>query len=225
MKNTLLITASIAALMAGIGLASAQGVNREAPAAVQEQKAPEGQTDRQKSTAPQKTQKAMPAPTAQAPEKAKPGSTAQVPEMAKPAPTAQAPEKVKPAPTAQVPEQVKPAPTAQAPGRATPSEQTVGQSPGQAAAPKATGTVAPLSTEQHAKIRETLRGEKAERLSNVPFSISIGEEVPKTVHFYRLPARIVEYAPQYRDYDYFLVGDEILIVDPSTHRIVAVIPA
>jgi len=52
MKNTLLITASIAALVAGIGLASAQGQNerRDAPAAAaSEQKAPEGQTGRQKS--------------------------------------------------------------------------------------------------------------------------------------------------------------------------------
>jgi hypothetical protein len=59
----------------------------------------------------------------------------------------------------------------------------------------------------------------------VKFSISIGEEVPTTVHFHRLPARIVEYAPQYRDFDYILVGDDILIVDPQSHRIVAVITA
>ena len=53
MKNTFLITASVAALVAGIGLASAQGLNehRDAPAAAtSEQKAPEGQTDHQKST-------------------------------------------------------------------------------------------------------------------------------------------------------------------------------
>jgi len=84
---------------------------------------------------------------------------------------------------------------------------------------------APMSAEQNVKFRETLKGEKAERLTNVQFSISIGETVPRSVHFYRLPARIVEYAPQYRDFDYILVGDDILIADPSTHRIVAVISA
>ena len=83
----------------------------------------------------------------------------------------------------------------------------------------------PLSTEQHAKIRETLRAEKTERLTNVQFSISVGEAVPRTVHLYRLPPRIVEYAPQYRDYEYVLVGDDILIIDPRTHRIIAVISA
>jgi hypothetical protein len=35
----------------------------------------------------------------------------------------------------------------------------------------------------------------------------------------------MEYAPQYRGYEYVLVGDEILIVDPRTMRIVAVIAA
>jgi hypothetical protein len=82
-----------------------------------------------------------------------------------------------------------------------------------------------MSAEQNVKFRETLKGEKAERLTNVQFSISIGETVPRSVHFYRLPARIVEYAPQYRDFDYILVGDDILIVNPRTHRIIAVISA
>jgi Protein of unknown function (DUF1236) len=224
MKNTLLITASIAALVAGIGLASAQGQNerRDAPAAAgSEQKAPEGQIGREKSALPQKTEKMMkPATTGQAPETAKPGTSAQAPEKAQPS------------------ERAKPLPTAQAPGKTTDSDrQSVGESQKQGAAPNAAAqkgsaqkgsdsfASAPMSTEQNVKFRETLKGEKAERLTNVRFSISIGDEIPKSVHFYRLPARIVEYAPQYRDFDYILVGDDILIVNPRTHRIVAVISA
>ena len=87
------------------------------------------------------------------------------------------------------------------------------------------GAPAALSTEQHAKIWSTLRGEKAERLTNVHFSTTVGEVVPGTVRLYRMPASIVEYAPEYSDYEYVLVGDEILIVDPRTLRIVAVIAA
>jgi hypothetical protein len=87
------------------------------------------------------------------------------------------------------------------------------------------GAPAALSAEQHAKIWTTLRGEKTERLTNVPFSTTVGEIVPGTVHLYSLPVSILEYAPQYRDYEYILVGDEILIVDPRTLRIVAVIAA
>jgi hypothetical protein len=216
MKNTLLITASVAALVAGIGLASGQGLNehRDAPAAAtSEQKAPEGQTGREKSTLPAKTEKM------------------------KSAPTAQAPEKEKLAPTAQVPEKEKSAPTAQVPEKTDSEHRTVGQSPSQDAAPGPAAqkgsaqkrqdsfASAPMSTEQNVKFRETMKGEKAERLTGVQFSTSIGAEVPRSVHYHRLPARIVEYAPQYRDFDYVLVGDDILILDPRTHRIVAVISA
>jgi hypothetical protein len=216
MKHTLLITASVAALVAGIGLASAQGLNerRDAPAAApSEQKAPD--QSGQKSALPEKTEK----------------------DKMKAAPTAQAPDKAKPAPTAQAPDKAKPAPTAQAPAKTDADHPTVGQAPSQGAAPGAAaqkgagqkGTdsfaSAPMSTEQNVKFRETLKGEKAERLNNVTFSISIGDEVPRSVHYYRLPSRIVEYAPQYRDFDYILVGDDILILDPRTHRIVAVISA
>jgi Protein of unknown function (DUF1236) len=212
MKNTLLIAASVAALMAGMGMVSAQGLNerRDAPAATtSEPKAPQGDSGHEKSALPQKNEK-----------------------MTKPAPTAQAPEVVKPAPTAQTQEKAKPAPTAQAPEKTDSDRQKVGQSPAQGGSPngpseKGSKTVAaaPMSSEQNVKFRETLKGEKTERLNNVKFSISIGEEVPTSVRFHRLPARIVEYAPQYRDFDYILVGDDILIVDPATHRIVAVIAA
>jgi outer membrane biosynthesis protein TonB len=223
-RNTLLITAALTALVAGAGLASAQDVNREAPSA-HDQKAPDVKTDRQ----PGATQQKSTVPTAQAPEKGKPAPTAQAPEKGKPAPTAQLPEKGKPAPTAEAPEKAKPAPTAQAPEKPADSKaQTIGQ--GGAAQPSQSskgGAPAPaaLSTEQHVKIRETLRGEKVEHLNNVQFSITVGQTVPRTVHLYRFPVSTTEYAPQYRGYEYFLVGDDILVVDPSTLRIVAVIPA
>jgi hypothetical protein len=224
MKNTLLITASVAALMVGIGLASAQGLNerRDAPAAAtSEPKAPQGDLSHEKSALPQKTEKMT-----------KPAPTAQTEEKAKPAPTAQTQEKAKPAPTAQTQEKAKPAPTAQTQEKPDSDQPKVGQAPTQGAAPNAAAqkgskdfALAPMSREQNVKFRETLKGEKTERLTNVKFSISIGEEVPTSVRFHRLPARIVEYAPQYRDFDYILVGDDILIVDPASHRIVAVISA
>jgi hypothetical protein len=204
-RNTLLITAAAAALVAGAGLASAQAPAPSAQAP--DRAAPD---------------KAKPAPSAQAPDKA-------APDKAKPAPSAQAPDKAKPAPSAQAPDKAKPAPSAQAPEKAIDSKpQTTGQggaAPSAAGGETKSGAPAALSTEQHAKIRETLRGEKAERLTNVQFSITVGEAVPRTVHRYRLPVSILVYAPQYRDYEYILVGDQILIVDPRTLRIVAVIPA
>jgi uncharacterized protein Smg (DUF494 family) len=45
------------------------------------------------------------------------------------------------------------------------------------------------------------------------------------VHFVVLPEEIVRIVPQCRGFDYFLVEDEIVIVDPRTLEIVAIIPA
>ena len=122
--------------------------------------------------------------------------------------------KEKPVTTAQTAVKEKPATVAQAPAKdsATKDETKAG-------APAA------LSSEQHVKIRDGLRGEKTERLTNVQFSTTVGEMIPETVHLYALPVSIVEDAPQYRGYEYILVGDEILIVNPRTMRIVAVIEA
>jgi cytoskeletal protein RodZ len=225
-RNTLLLTAAVAALVAGTGLASAQGERREMPAAATpEQKAPAGKADQQKGNAPQKSESVKPAPTAHAPDKA-------VPDKAKPATTAQTPDKAKPAPTAQAPDKAN-SPKTQTDGQAgvpTPSAKPDNaRSPSQNAAPNAAaqkpGASTAVSSEQHVRIRETLRGEKAERLKNVPFAVTMGDTIPRTVHLHKLPVRILEYVPQYRDYEYILVGDEILIVDPRTFRIVAVIPA
>jgi hypothetical protein len=199
-RNTLLITVATAALMAGAGFASAQDAKEkgEPPAAAaHDQKAPTGKMDQQPGSLPQKS----------------------------PAPTAQAPMKEKPAVTAQKPTDSKPETAGQGSAKQT-SEQSnshPGSNVGKDDAK--TGAPAALSTEQHAKIRDTLRSGSAEHLNNVRFSTTVGEVIPGTVHLYALPVSVVEYAPQYRDYEYILVGDEILIVDPRSLRIVAVIAA
>jgi hypothetical protein len=198
MRNTLLVTVAATALIAGAGLASAQGTGGEAPGATtHEPKAPGGKIDQHPSSVPPKS----PAPTALAPTKEKPAETAQAPSVAKP----QAAEHGGNPKASEPPN-----------SRMTPSTATDETKSGPPAA---------LSTEQHAKIRDTLRVEKSERLTSVPFSTKVGEAIPGTVHLYVLPVSIMEYAPQYRGYEYILVGDEILIVDPRTLRIVAVLDA
>jgi hypothetical protein len=39
-----------------------------------------------------------------------------------------------------------------------------------------------------------------------------------------VPEDIVEYMPEYVGYKYIVVGDELLIIDPVTLEIVAIIP-
>ena len=73
----------------------------------------------------------------------------------------------------------------------------------------------------------TRTGEKASNvrpLTNVNFSIAVGTRVPTSVQLRALPADLVTFAPQYRGYSYFVVEEQVVIVEPSTHEIVTIMP-
>lgn len=89
----------------------------------------------------------------------------------------------------------------------------------------ATGTAASLSTEQRTTIRTVIKHQNVQPITNVNFSISVGARVPRTVNFYPVPVELVQIYPHWRGYDYVLVGDQIIVVDPRTHEIVAVLDA
>ena len=40
-----------------------------------------------------------------------------------------------------------------------------------------------------------------------------------------LPPEVVTIVPEYRGFEYVVVGDQLLIVDPNTLEIVAILPA
>jgi Protein of unknown function (DUF1236) len=63
----------------------------------------------------------------------------------------------------------------------------------------------------------------APRVDRVDFNVSVGTRVPRSVHFVPVPRSIVEIEPSWRGYDYFMIGDQIIIVDPRSMEIVAVI--
>jgi hypothetical protein len=85
-----------------------------------------------------------------------------------------------------------------------------------------------LSREQRTKIHETvIKQSNAPRLSrnDVKFSVTVGTVIPRSVHVATLPSAVIEIHPQWRGYEYVLVGDEIVILEPSSLRIVAIIAA
>jgi hypothetical protein len=86
-----------------------------------------------------------------------------------------------------------------------------------------------LSSDQRSRIHATVLGERgAPRFArnDLGFDLSVGVRVPRDrIHFVPLPETIVEIEPEWRGYDYFLVGDEVVVVDPDTFEVVAVIPA
>lgn len=84
-----------------------------------------------------------------------------------------------------------------------------------------------LSSEQRTKIHSIIVSERsAPRIARADFDVRVGTVVPRgKVKFAPLPSTIVEIEPKWRGYEYFLVGDQIVVVDPATLRIVAVVPA
>jgi Protein of unknown function (DUF1236) len=88
------------------------------------------------------------------------------------------------------------------------------------------GAGAKLSTEQRTKIVDVIRREHVEAVNNVDFSISVGTRVPRErVHLRPLPSDVVTIYPEWRGYEFFLVRDQIIVVDPRTLEIVAILEA
>jgi len=81
-----------------------------------------------------------------------------------------------------------------------------------------------LNTEQKTKIRETvIRSSNAPRVTNVNFSVSVGTVVPRTVRFAPLPPLLVEINPGWRSYEYFIVNEQIVIIEPGSLKIIAIL--
>lgn len=81
-----------------------------------------------------------------------------------------------------------------------------------------------INEQQRSRINQSFSRVDARPLTNVNFSISVGTAIPRDVRLSPLPADVVEIVPQYRGYNYVLVKEEIVIVDPATYKIVTVLP-
>jgi hypothetical protein len=79
-----------------------------------------------------------------------------------------------------------------------------------------------LTTEQRTKVRETVLVGSAPRVNNVNFALTVGTSVPTSVRVVEVPPTLIEIHPDWRGHMYFVVGEEIIIVDRN-HHIVAVI--
>jgi hypothetical protein len=80
-----------------------------------------------------------------------------------------------------------------------------------------------LSREQETQIREHVINERSARADRGDFALTVGTIVPRHLHFITLPHSVATLVPRLRGYKFIIVEDEIVIVDPRTYRIVAVI--
>jgi hypothetical protein len=105
----------------------------------------------------------------------------------------------------------------------TSSQSTTEQSRSTTTGQGAAGS-AKLTTEQRTKITTVFKQHRVES-THLNVSVSVGTRIPASVHLYPLPAEVITIYPDWRGYEYILVGDEIVVINPRTHEIVAVIEA
>jgi len=81
-----------------------------------------------------------------------------------------------------------------------------------------------INDQQRTRVMQSIARLNVQPVNNVNFSLSVGTVIPRDLHLQTLPADVVEIAPQYRGYCFFVVRDQIVIVEPSTCKIVTVLP-
>jgi hypothetical protein len=99
-------------------------------------------------------------------------------------------------------------------GSETRTQTTIGQA----------GAGAKLSTEQRTRISTIIRDQHVQAVGNVDFEIRPGIRIARDrVSLRPLPSDVVTIYPEWRGYEFFLVNDRIVVVDPRTLEIVDVI--
>jgi hypothetical protein len=101
-----------------------------------------------------------------------------------------------------------------------PSRQTGGPVYARATASEARAAATP---EQRLRLREMARRELP-RVSYLP-EVRVDAIVPRNVQLAPVPGEIARYYPRFRRDQAFLYRNKIVLVDPATSRIVAVVPA
>ena len=84
------------------------------------------------------------------------------------------------------------------------------------------GAAAKLSSDQRTQITSVIKEQRVQS-TNVNVSLSVGTRIPRDVTFHTLPERVVTIYPEWRGFKFILVKEQIVIVDPNTYEIVAVL--
>ena len=81
-----------------------------------------------------------------------------------------------------------------------------------------------LDTTKRTEFRQTITRSSVRPVTNVNFNIGVGTVVPRSIGLHPLPPAILTLVPAYRGYEFILVRDDIVIIDPDTYEIIDVIP-
>jgi hypothetical protein len=221
MKNLRLLSTTAAVLLLGAGAVSAQGMkNDEAPA-----RAPAAQQNapaEKVAPAMKSGQRKAPETTGQAVESETDKKQQKIQKMDKAAPAVPA---AKGSSDADGKANVKSKSTSESgAGAASSPSKSADEGKRSTTGQGAAAGAANLTSEQHTKITGIIRQHKVAP-TQLNVSVRVGTRIPNSVRFYPLPREVFVIYPEWRGYDYIMVGNEILVINPRTHQIVAILEA
>jgi hypothetical protein len=100
-------------------------------------------------------------------------------------------------------------------------DQRQGQKTGQST-DQANQRTTSVNDDQRKQIVDQLRRDRSAS-SNINVRVNIGERLPPRVQPRRLPADIVRIAPQYRNYEYTVIDNRVVIVDPRRREVIDIL--
>jgi hypothetical protein len=81
-----------------------------------------------------------------------------------------------------------------------------------------------LTDAQRRQIRSYFAGKTADRAPTANFTLGVGAAVPKEVQLKKLPPKVSSAMGGYKGADYVIIGNQLVIVDRSARRVVAIVP-
>ena len=80
-----------------------------------------------------------------------------------------------------------------------------------------------LTAAQQQTIYSSISSQKQKETAPSSFHAALGAVVPPSVELQALPKTIVELMPELKDYEYAMVANQVLLVDPKNKQVVEII--
>jgi hypothetical protein len=80
-----------------------------------------------------------------------------------------------------------------------------------------------LTPAQKQTIYASISSQKQKETAPPTFRVAVGAVVPPSVELQALPKTIVDLIPELKDYEYAMVTNQVLLVDPKTKQVIEII--
>jgi len=80
-----------------------------------------------------------------------------------------------------------------------------------------------LSVEQRQTIYSSISNQRQKETAPPNFQAAVGAVVPTSIETQQLPKTIVELMPALKDYEFAMVANQVLLVDPKTKQVIEII--